>query len=265
MARHERGSETSSTSLHHKERGLGITEDCRIYEAPDWRAVRPRAISVAVIDRYLFTRECITKSLQALRSDFDIESYATTDNCLQNTRSPDIILYYSHGGVINQGDNQRQHECLDILQKIAPVVILSAVDCPEAILAAFEIGVRGYIPIASTSVDLAIEIVRLVRAGGTFIPQSGLFRRSNNRPEADVRKLPTHSFTSRQIEVLNRLKLGKPNKIIAHELGVSESTVKGDIHRMMKKMKATNRTEVACRAYGFATDLASLPPRFCAG
>jgi len=175
MARHERGSETSSTSLHHKERGLGITEDCRIYEAPDWRAVRPRAISVAVIDRYLFTRECITKSLQALRSDFDIESYATTDNCLQNTRSPDIILYYSHGGVINQGDNQRQHECLDILQKIAPVVILSAVDCPEAILAALEIGVRGYIPVASTSVELAIEIVRLVRAGGTFMPQSSLF------------------------------------------------------------------------------------------
>jgi hypothetical protein len=175
MARRERGRETLSTSLRHKEHTLGIKEDSRTHEAPNWRAVRLPAVSVAVIDKHLFTRECITKSLQALSSDFDIESYATTDDCLQGTRLPDIVLYYAHGGVTNQGGDEQQHIWVERLQKIAPVVILSAVDCPEAILAALEIGVRGYIPVASTSVELAIEIVRLVRAGGTFMPQSSLF------------------------------------------------------------------------------------------
>jgi DNA-binding NarL/FixJ family response regulator len=45
------------------------------------------------------------------------------------------------------------------------------------------------------------------------------------------------------------LKSGKANKIIAHELGVSESTVKVHIGRIMKKLNATNRTQVVCRAY----------------
>ncbi len=56
------------------------------------------------------------------------------------------------------------------------------------------------------------------------------------------------------MEVLDRLKLGKTNKIIAHELEISESTVKVHIRNLMKKIKATNRTEVACRVYVFATD-----------
>jgi DNA-binding NarL/FixJ family response regulator len=54
--------------------------------------------------------------------------------------------------------------------------------------------------------------------------------------------------------ILDRLKLGKPNKIIAHELGVSESTVKVHIGRMMRKLKATNRTQLVSRAYALAAD-----------
>jgi len=52
--------------------------------------------------------------------------------------------------------------------------------------------------------------------------------------------------------VLDHLKLGKANKVIAYELAMSESTVKVHIRNIMKKMKATNRTEVACRAHTFA-------------
>ena len=52
-------------------------------------------------------------------------------------------------------------------------------------------------------------------------------------------------FTARQIEVVNALRRGKANKIIAYELNLRESTVKVHIRNIMKKMKATNRTEVA--------------------
>ena len=56
-------------------------------------------------------------------------------------------------------------------------------------------------------------------------------------------------FTNSELAVLDRLKLGKANKIIAHELGLSESTVKVHIGRIMKKLKVTNRTQVVSRAY----------------
>lgn len=52
-------------------------------------------------------------------------------------------------------------------------------------------------------------------------------------------------FTQRQEEVIRELRRGKANKIIAYELNLRESTVKVHIRNIMKKLKATNRTEVA--------------------
>ncbi len=50
--------------------------------------------------------------------------------------------------------------------------------------------------------------------------------------------------------VFRHLKQGKANKIIAHELGMSESTVKVHVRNIMRKMGATNRTQAAYKAQG---------------
>jgi DNA-binding NarL/FixJ family response regulator len=52
-------------------------------------------------------------------------------------------------------------------------------------------------------------------------------------------------FTTREAAVVEALRKGKANKIIAYELNLCESTVKVHIRNIMKKLKATNRTEVA--------------------
>ena len=44
---------------------------------------------------------------------------------------------------------------------------------------------------------------------------------------------------------MDALRRGKANKIIAYELNLRESTVKVHVRNIMKKLKATNRTEVA--------------------
>ena len=65
---------------------------------------------------------------------------------------------------------------------------------------------------------------------------------------AETLELTTHnetSFTPREIEVLHRLRQGLQNKIIAYELGISESTVKVHLRNVMKKLHASNRTQVA--------------------
>jgi DNA-binding NarL/FixJ family response regulator len=51
-------------------------------------------------------------------------------------------------------------------------------------------------------------------------------------------------FSPRQQEVLRRLWMGKPNKTIAYELSMCESTVKVHIRNIMKKLHVTNRTQV---------------------
>jgi DNA-binding NarL/FixJ family response regulator len=54
-------------------------------------------------------------------------------------------------------------------------------------------------------------------------------------------------LTIREEEVLKSLRAGRQNKIIAHELGISESTVKVHLRNIMKKLKVSNRTQAALR------------------
>lgn len=55
-------------------------------------------------------------------------------------------------------------------------------------------------------------------------------------------------LTPRQLEVLEHIKLGEPNKIIAYNLGMKECTVKVHVRDIMKKLKATNRTQLVYKA-----------------
>jgi DNA-binding NarL/FixJ family response regulator len=64
---------------------------------------------------------------------------------------------------------------------------------------------------------------------------------NQDKPEAEF-------FTSRQAAVIEALRMGKPNKSIAYELNMCESTVKVHVRNIMKKLKAKNRTEVAFMA-----------------
>jgi DNA-binding NarL/FixJ family response regulator len=216
---------------------------------------RPRVrhdavISVAVIDEKPFTRECIAKSLGALDERLRIISFASCEDYLRSTRPRDLVLYYAHQSLASWSDLYNQ---LLRLLRVVPVIILSDVDCPDSMFAIFESGARGFISTDQTTLEQIIEIIGLVKAGGIFVPPSSLTLRKIERQFAP-KGAASQQLSRSEIAVLDRLKLGKANKIIAHELGMSESTVKMYIGRIMKKLKATNRTEVVCRAYGFAAD-----------
>lgn len=129
-----------------------------------------------------------------------------------------------------------------------PVVVLSDVEDTDRIVDALNRGACGYIP-TNLSLAVAIEAMRLVRAGGKFVPASSLIAahrvaesvESSQRPSAGV-------FTARQIAVVEALRMGKANKLIAYELNMCESTVKVHVRNIMKKLKAKNRTQVAFMA-----------------
>jgi DNA-binding NarL/FixJ family response regulator len=124
-----------------------------------------------------------------------------------------------------------------------PVIVLADTDELGQIVKALEYGAKGYIP-SSVSIDVCIEAIALALAGGIFVPASSilamhqLLESGNTHPLASM-------FTSRQAEVVEALRRGKANKVIAYELNLRESTVKVHIRNIMKKVKATNRTEVA--------------------
>jgi DNA-binding NarL/FixJ family response regulator len=133
-----------------------------------------------------------------------------------------------------------------------PTILMSDVEDADHIVDALERGARGYIP-TSVSLDVAIEAMRLVRAGGVFVPASSLIasRRSAAEGAVAARQTRHAMFTARQSAVVEALRRGKANKIIAYELNMRESTVKVHVRNIMKKLRAKNRTEVAFMASGF--------------
>lgn len=129
--------------------------------------------------------------------------------------------------------------------KAAPLVVLADTEDLSQILIALECGARGYIP-SSVGIDVCVEAINLAVAGGIFVPASSVLamRHLIDAGASEARSF-TGMFTQRQAEVAQALRRGKANKIIAYELQLRESTIKVHIRNIMKKLNATNRTEVA--------------------
>ncbi len=90
-------------------------------------------------------------------------------------------------------------------------------------------------------------------AGGIFVPASALRNSGHKWPEREQTVHSLLGLSERQAAVADAVALGKPNKIIAYELDLCESTVKVHIRTIMKKLKARNRTEVAFKLHAAKT------------
>jgi DNA-binding NarL/FixJ family response regulator len=95
---------------------------------------------------------------------------------------------------------------------------------------------------------MVIQVIRLVLAGGTFIPPGVLEAGEASDDSGDSQEFEPGprrylaELTPRQGEVFELLRQGKSNKLIAYELGMQESTVKVHVRQIMRKLKAINRT-----------------------
>jgi DNA-binding NarL/FixJ family response regulator len=129
-----------------------------------------------------------------------------------------------------------------------PLLIVGDCEKIDEIINVLERGVRGYVPTSLAPMEAA-EAVRFVLGGGRFVPAGLVVRSLLDRRDALGQPATNRnrftSLTPREMEVLSHLRHGAPNKVIARELGVSESTVKAFVQRILSKLQAANRTEVA--------------------
>ena len=66
-------------------------------------------------------------------------------------------------------------------------------------------------------------------------------------------------LTARQMEVLRLLAVGKPNKVIARELALSEGTVKIHLSAIFRVLDVNNRTEAVLAAQQLSLNLDAAP------
>lgn len=181
---------------------------------------------------------------------FRISPFASRDEFLNRCRDPahDIDVVAMNIGAASMRNGSVRDEINQLRSRVPelPVVIMSDEVEPWSELEALRQGIRGYIP-TTLSPSIAIRAIRLVQAGGTFLP-SGIIPNKKEHKETTLKPrfgASPRDLTARQQEVLDLIRLGKPNKLIAAELKISQSTVKVYVRQIMKKLGAINRTH-AC-------------------
>ncbi|WLR94972.1 response regulator transcription factor [Shinella zoogloeoides] len=207
----------------------------------------PREKSVMILDRRALDGQCLARCLASQKVEMEFIAVTSTENwkSLKDDVSPLAAILLNIGGE-SAGDPSVAEKVRALSMEFGvPVILLAdSVDLLQ-IMKALEFGARGYIP-SSVTIDVCIEAIALSLAGGVFLPASSVLAMRQVLVTETPPLRPLDSmFTTRQIEVVNALRRGKANKIIAYELNLRESTVKVHIRNIMKKMKATNRTEVA--------------------
>jgi DNA-binding NarL/FixJ family response regulator len=209
-------------------------------------------IEIAIIDDRPLMCDCFASSLELIEPAFRIQVYPTLEAfdaaSREQTDRVSIVLLCVMWSNTQADYHISRIAHLKATRPSVGIVMLSDIENFDDILKAVESGTRGYIP-TSVGLSVAAKAIQLVAAGGTYVPSSVLFHSGQTAKDgqAQAKQQPQSDnvFTSRQMSVIEALRRGKANKVIAYELNMCESTVKVHIRNVMKKLRARNRTEVA--------------------
>lgn len=204
-----------------------------------------RRATLAIIDDRVLDRECLAQGLLANRLDMKVELFGSIFDWKARYGAHQVGILLN-----TSGRDFRQKHLADEVQSIIceypdlPIIVVSENCDLRQILIALEIGVKGYIP-SAMGLSVCVEAISLALAGGVFISADCLTELQKLLTVAEHKeRRRSELFTPREQDVIDALTQGKPNKIIAYELSLRESTVKVHVRNIMQKLKARNRTEV---------------------
>lgn len=130
---------------------------------------------------------------------------------------------------------------LRALHPLLPIVIVSAHEDPVLMRRALDHGAMGFIPKSVESKTLGMALNEILM-GNTWLPSIAANTPSISAEEKQAAHL-LQELTPQQFRVLQMVSTGQLNKQIAHELGVSEATIKTHMTAILRKLGATNRTQ----------------------
>ena len=201
-------------------------------------------LAAVVIEQRQFIRDCLARALRSA-SGQDVIALSSVEEWLNICEhTPACVVLLSGHETGDSAQLWHKVQKLSHAKKRVPTIVLSDAEDVGHVMNALNKGVRGYVP-TNLSLDVVVEAMRLVRAGGVFIPASCLSAAQQGTALPAAKTALSMLFTARQEAVIEALRQGKANKTIAYELQLQESTVKVHIRNIMKKLKAKNRTEVA--------------------
>jgi len=204
-------------------------------------------MKLLIVDDHHLIREGLKPVLRRLADGegaqvLEAASFEDALRLADEHRDLDLVVLDFHlpgvQGFAALNDLQERHPGL-------PIVVMSGADDPAVMRQAIDHGALGFIP-KSSGTEVILNALRLVLSGGTYLPREIM---SAPRAAAVTAQLPRAGrlkdtgLTPRQIEVLELVVAGKPNKAICRELNLSEGTVKTHIQAIFKALDVASRVQ----------------------
>jgi len=200
-------------------------------------------IRILIADDHPIVREGLTAVLETQPDFVIVGAAASGTQAVERAAElqPDVILLDLALPELDGVAALRQIRAAD---PAAHVIIFTAFDTDERILAAVQAGAQGYLLKGAPREEL-FQANRVVYSGGSLLQPVVAARLL--RQFSGAAALP-EQLTERELEVLRQLAKGRQNKEIATELWISERTVKFHVSAILAKLAVGNRTEAVSKA-----------------
>lgn len=215
-------------------------------------------VQVMLVDDHPLFRRGVAELLQDSNLFNVMAEFSGPQDVLEHiTRTPpDLILMDLH---MPNGSG------LELLQKVKQtcdsvrVVMLTASDDPNHLIEALRLGAEGYL-LKDTEPTLILERLEAILNGHVGLDDEMLLllrdglRQQGSAPEPGASpgfgSTPTdegwhEALTDRERETLVWISRGLSNKLIAREMGISDSTVKVYVKSLLRKLHLHSRLELA--------------------
>ncbi|MCU1257050.1 MAG: putative two-component system response regulator [Candidatus Angelobacter sp.] len=204
-----------------------------VQEAAEPETPERKVLTVLIADDHPVVREGLAAIIQ-LQPDMRVIAEASNGQEAMEKfflHHPDIVLLDLRMPLM---DGVATVVAICEKQPGARLAILTSFESEEEIYRALRAGAQGYVLKDAPAADL-IACIRAMNQGGTWIPP-GVGAKL-------AKRVTGQELTTREMEVLRTLVLGKSNKEIGVALDIAESTVKVHVTHVLEKLKASGRTE----------------------
>ena len=203
------------------------------------------AIAVVVVDDHPIFRAGVVHALSQEDGIAVVGEAASGEEALRLSRElmPDVVLL----DVSMPGwDGLVTAERIATASPAAAIVMLTASEDQDKLLAAFKAGARAYVLKGVSGQELA-RVIRGAMAGEAYVTPSlaaEMLVVLTRGPAPD----PLQELTEREREILRLIGRGLTNRAIGDALGLTEKTIKHYVTNILAKLQVRSRVEAALYA-----------------
>jgi len=216
-------------------------------------AATPDSIAVLVADSTQMQSQLLTSALRR-HPEFNVVSCAMESEAILTTIQSfpvQVILMtadHHHGGVADMGTVRRVHLAHPEIRKI---LLVEAYDC-DLVVNAFRSGARGVFCYTHAPFRTLCKCITRVRAGQIWANTQQLQYLIDVVTQVPSLRVVSAKgvqlLTARQEQVVALVAEGLSNREVAHELRLSEHTVKKYLYRIFEKLGISSRVELVLYA-----------------